>query len=367
MSVADPVFLEAAIELAELGRMTCAPNPPVGCLVVRNGQIIGRGYHQTAGEGHAEVNAIADAGGDVAGATVYVSLEPCAFVGRTPACAQTLIDAQVARVVVAAVDPHPRVAGQGIAQLQNAGIEVGVLSIPRALDAIAGYVARVTRGRPIVRIKTASSLDGATALSSGESQWITGAAARADVQYWRARSDAIITGVATVIDDDPALTVRDAAYQHARAPLRVVLDHTLRTPPSAKILKSDAPTLIVHNADVTPAESLRLPGVEFLALTGGPANLHSLLEHLAERGCNDVLVEAGAKVVGSFVAAQLWDEWIMYIAPKWLGEHARALAGFDVANLSEAPHGQIRDTAQIGADLRLRLTPTTDPQKLIRS
>ena len=199
VSTSDQLFLQAAIQLAERGRFTCAPNPTVGCVIARDGAIIGRGYHARTGEGHAEVNAIADAAQDLAGTTVYVSLEPCAFEGRTPACAKTLVTAGVARVVIAAEDPHPQVAGAGIGILRAAGIEVALMVQPEALALIEGYVSRVTRGLPWVRVKSASSLDGAISLGSGESQWITSPQARADVQYWRARSDAIITGVGTVL------------------------------------------------------------------------------------------------------------------------------------------------------------------------
>lgn len=356
MTPSDGVFLAATVELAEQGRLTCAPNPPVGCIIVRGQQIIGRGFHVRTGEGHAEVNAIADAGGDIQGATVYVSLEPCAFVGRTPACAQTLIDAQVKRVVIAATDPHPQVAGAGITMLRAAGIEVNLLTQPAALELIQGYVSRELSGKPFVRLKTASSLDGATALATGESQWITGAAARADVQYWRARSDAIITGVQTVIDDNPQLNIRAQQYQDARAPLRVVLDSRLSTPAQATVLNDGGATLLVHNAGVDVPQHLHnAPSVSLLALDAGPTDLHSVLRYLGDHGCNEVLVEAGAKVCGSFVAADLWDEWICYIAPKWLGVASQPLASFTVAQLDQAPTGKLMDTKQFDDDVRIRL------------
>ncbi|MGK0260977.1 MAG: diaminohydroxyphosphoribosylaminopyrimidine deaminase, partial [Candidatus Azotimanducaceae bacterium] len=200
LHASDLLLLKAATELAEQGRFTCAPNPTVGCIIVRQGELIGRGYHAVRGQGHAEVQAIKDAGGDVSGATVYVSLEPCAFEGRTPACAQTLIEAKVARVVIALTDPHPRVAGLGAKMLVEAGIEVEQVELPEAQAAIRGYASRIVRQRPWVTVKTASSLDGSVALANGESQWITGPQARADVQRLRARSDAIVTGVGTVIE-----------------------------------------------------------------------------------------------------------------------------------------------------------------------
>ena len=358
MNPSDRVFLQATVELAERGRFTCAPNPTVGCIIVRDGMVIGRGYHERTGSAHAEVNAIASAAGDVAGATVFVSLEPCAFAGRTPACAQTLIDAGVARVVIAAEDPHPRVAGAGISMLRAAGIEVNLLTQAEALDCIAGYSCRIYNDRPFVRIKTASSIDGGTALASGESQWITGPEARADVQYWRARSDAIITGVGTVLADDPQLNVRAAPYQDCKHPLRVVLDATLRTPADARVLCDGAATLLVHDAGVTPPAHLQgLQQVALLALTPGPRDLAALLTHLAGEGCNEVLVEAGARVCGSFAQAGLWDEWLCYVAPRWLGSGSQTLAEFEVHELAAAPAGKILQTTRVGDDMRVRVVP----------
>ena len=355
MHAADALFLEAAIELAEGGRFTCAPNPPVGCVIVKNGRIIGRGFHVRPGEGHAEVNALRDAGGRVRGATVYVSLEPCAFEGRTPACAHTLVEAGVARVVVATLDPHPRVSGEGMAILRRAGIAAEVVELPRARACIQGYVSRVVAGRPWVRIKSASSLDGAISLADGSSQWITGPAARADVQRWRARADAIVTGIGTVLADDPQLNVRDPALGEVKQPLRVVLDRQLRTPASARIASDGAPTLLLHDAivDVPPELAARA----HVEIGEQPVDLESMLAMLAERGCNEILVEAGPAVVGAFVQAGLWDEWIAYVAPKWLGADAVTLAGFDLARLVDAPRGEIRELAVVGDDVRLTIVP----------
>ena len=353
MSAADPVFLEAALELAERGRFTCAPNPTVGCIIWRDGQVLGRGCHARTGEGQAEVNAIADAGGDVAGATVYVTLEPCAFVSRTPACAQTLIDADVARVVIAAADPHPRVNGAGMRMLRDAGIEVTLLPLEAAAHAIAGYVTRITRNRPFVRVKTASSMDGATALASGESQWITGPEARADVQYWRARADAIITGVGTVLADNPQLNVRAAEYAGCQQPLRVVLDRHLRTPADAHVIADGGATLLIHHPDAWQPDYVET-AASVTTLAMDPGNLDAVLEHLGET-CNEVLVEAGPAVCGSFAATELWDEWVSYIAPAWLGDQARSLAQFEVAELARAPRGTVRDIKRFGADLRVRI------------
>ncbi len=356
MIESDRLFLQAAIDLAEKGRFTCAPNPTVGCVIVQQGRIVGRGYHARTGEAHAEVNAIRDAGGDIAGATVYVSLEPCSFVGRTPACAQTLIDRQVARVVVAAEDPHPNVAGAGIDMMRAAGIDVALLVQPAALDLIAGYSKRIVHGVPYVRVKTASSIDGATALGNGESQWITSAAARADVQYWRARSDAIITGVATVSADNPQLNVRDEQYLPCKQPLRVVLDSNLNTPPQSTVLCDGGETLLIHHPDVAVPEHMQqLPGVSCYAPSGGPADLSAVLTYLAEWGCNEVLVEAGAKVCGSFAEQQLWDEWLCYVAPKWLGAGSRVLAEFQVQALALAPQGNIKSVTMVGDDVRIQV------------
>lgn len=353
--------MKAALELAALGRNSCAPNPPVGCLIVRDGQVIGRGHHSKAGEAHAEVNAIADAGGDVAGATVYVSLEPCAFVGRTPACARTLIDAGVARVVVGAVDPHPQVAGKGAEMLRQAGIEVLMLERPEARAMIAGFASRITRKRPWVVLKSASSLDGAVALASGESQWITGPQAREQVQALRARCDAVITGAGTVVADDPQLNVRDPALLQydVQQPLRVVLDPKLRVPSDRQILS--AGTLVVH-AQGPDAHYQDIPvgQVEYLALESDPIDLSVLLEVLAERGCNNVLVEAGPGLLGSFLKpdkAPLWDEWVCFIAPKALGSASQSLAEFALGTLAQAQAAKIVEHRTVGEDLCLRLVP----------
>jgi len=356
VSAADSVFIAEAIELAEKGRFTCAPNPTVGCVIFREGKVLGRGFHERTGEGHAEGNALDDAGGEVNGATVYLTLEPCAFVGRTPACANTLVEAGVARVVVATLDPHPKVAGAGVKILRQSGIQVDVLDLPEAEELIAGYVMRELDGRPFVRVKTASSIDGAVSLATGESKWITGDEAREDVQYWRARSDAILTGVETVIADDPQLNVRAEQFSHCKQPLRVILDSALRAPLNCRLLKDGAATLLVHREGVDVPESVASASqLSCLALPDGPADLEAVLRHLAELGCNEVLVEAGAGVCGSFAEAGLWDEWLSYIAPKWLGGDARSLADFQVADLATAPKGTVIDVTQIGDDIRIRI------------
>ena len=360
---ADKLFLQATLALAERGRMTCAPNPCVGCIIVRDGQIIGRGFHQHTGQGHAEVNAITDAGGDIRGATVYVSLEPCAFVGRTPACANTLVESGVARVVMAAYDPHPKVSGAGAKLLEDADIPVHCAGWPEALQLIEGYVLRTLHNRPLVRVKTATSMDGSIASASGESKWITGTAARQDVQYYRARSDAIITGINTVLADDPQLNVRASEWLGAKAPLRVILDSKLRITANLKIVQDGLPTLICHSAHAKVPEFLRdAKHIELCStanLSGDTrtdsarTDIVSLMKELAERGCNEVLVEAGSRVVGSFLAADMWDEWVAYVAPKWLGAKAQGVAEFSLTQLVDAPQGTVVDVTTVGSDTRI--------------
>ena len=352
---ADSVFIKAALELAEKGRFTCSPNPTVGCIIVRNGFVIGRGWHSQAGQAHAEVGAIADAGGDVNGATVYVTLEPCAFVGRTPACAQTLIDARVARVVIGALDPHPQVAGAGVKMLEAAGIDVEVLALAEARACIAGFASRYQLGRPLVRLKTGTSLDGAVAMASGESQWITSAPAREDVQYWRARSDAVLTGVGSVLADNPRLTVRDPDYLPCRPPLRVVLDSNLRTSSEAHLVSDGGSTLLMHTV---LDRAIHYPAnVECVAMAGARPQLREVLDELGRREINEVLVEAGPGLIGGFLQEGLWDEWICYIAPKVLGSATQRVADFAIEKLAAAPTVRISDIQMIDSDLRLIIKP----------
>jgi diaminohydroxyphosphoribosylaminopyrimidine deaminase / 5-amino-6-(5-phosphoribosylamino)uracil reductase len=352
----DLMYLRATVELAERGLFTCTPNPRVGCLIVRDGRVLGRGAHLWTGQGHAEVNALADARGDAAGSTVYVSLEPCAHHGRTPPCADALIAANVRRVVAAMRDPYSRVSGQGFARLREAGIVTEVRELPEALELNAGYRSRIRNGRPFVRVKVAVSLDGRTAMASGESRWITGPEARADVQYWRARSCAVITGSGTVLADDPSLTVRDQRFAlggSLRQPLRVVVDTGLRVPADAALLKTTGPILLAHGRAAEP----RLPAVEHLACGDEQVDLAALVDALAVRGCNEVLVEAGPRLVGSFLAQGLWDELLVYVAPKLLGSDARPLAHLPLFAMTDAVAATIRDCVQVGDDLRLRLVP----------
>lgn len=338
-SEVDLMFMFTAIDLAENGRNTASPNPCVGCLYVRDGEVIGQGWHQWTGQGHAEVCALEDADRDVRGATAYVSLEPCAFEGRTPACAQLLIDHGVARVVIGAIDPHPRVSGQGVAMLRSAGIDVTVLDLEAAAALNPGYNARVSRGTPWVRLKVAASLDGRTAMASGESQWITGEAARADVQALRARSCAILTGVGTVLADDPSLTVRDTRFAvdgRLRQPRIVVADSHGRTPATAKIYRSEG-------------------GVQIERAEGGKVDLNALLARLAADGVNELLVEAGPTLIGACIEAQCWDEMVLYLAPKFLGASARPLADFDIARMADAFGARITAFEMVGDDLKVTL------------
>ncbi len=345
-----------ALQLAARGLYTTHPNPRVGCVITRNDQIIGEGWHQRAGTPHAEIHALQQAGPAAQGATVYVTLEPCSHHGRTPPCAAALIQAGVARVVAAMMDPNPLVAGSGLDQLKQAGIvtETGLMEAEaHALN--PGFVSRMTRQRPWVRLKTASTLDGKTALASGASQWITGEAARADVQHWRARACAILTGSGTVLADDPRMTVRD--FDTGRQPLRIIVDSSLRTPPSAAIL----PALIAcHHADPHAQAALEAAGAEVVVLPGaeGRVDLDALLDLLAQRGINEIHVEAGATLNGALLAAGRVDEWVAYIAPFGLGDHARGLFAMpSVSALADAARFKLADVRQIGDDLRLTLRP----------
>lgn len=354
----DHGHMARALRLAERGLYSTSPNPRVGCVIVRDGQVVGEGWHQRAGEPHAEIHALRQAGEAARGATVYVTLEPCSHHGRTPPCANALIDAGVGRVVAAMRDPNPQVAGRGIELLTLAGIraEVGLLE-EAARELNIGFVSRMTRGRPWVRLKTAASLDGKTALQNGQSKWITGEAARADVQRWRARACALLTGVGTVLMDDPRMNVRGIATP--RQPLKVVLDSRLATPPTARILAGGA--LIVGAVDDEYRRSgLEAAGAEVILLPGvnGRVDLGALMQTLAGRGVNELHVEAGATLNGALLSGDWVDEWLAYIAPVALGHQARGL--FDLPALTDMAARRVftlHDLRQIGPDLRLTLRP----------
>ncbi|MCY4563266.1 MAG: bifunctional diaminohydroxyphosphoribosylaminopyrimidine deaminase/5-amino-6-(5-phosphoribosylamino)uracil reductase RibD [Gammaproteobacteria bacterium] len=350
----DLEYLREAVSLAERGLFTTTPNPRVGCVIVRHGRVLGRGWHAWCGEAHAEINAIRDAGGDVAGATVYVSLEPCTVDGRTPPCVEALISAGVQRVVAGAPDPDPRVNGSGFERLCAAGIETENANLAGALRLNAGHRQRIAHGRPLIRIKMAASLDGRTAMASGESQWITGAAARRDVQYWRARSCAVVTGIGTVLADDPRLNVRDGSYAvdgRLRPPLRVIADSRMRTPPHARLFAEDGPVLIAHAG----SPDLEHGNAESVKCGDGRVNLRELVGLLADRPCNEVLVEAGPTLAGAMMEEKLWDELVLYLAPRLLGKTARPLIDREIERLGDAVSGRIEECVQVGEDLRLRL------------
>jgi diaminohydroxyphosphoribosylaminopyrimidine deaminase/5-amino-6-(5-phosphoribosylamino)uracil reductase len=363
MTDSDVLFLDAAIELARNGLYSTTPNPRVGCVLTRDGTVIGRGWHRRAGGPHAEAAALADAKARFAnqsleGATCFVSLEPCSHHGRTPPCADALIAAGVERVVMASHDPNPHVAGQGIQRMRSAGIRVDMIERPAALELNKGFFRRFTMQRPWVRVKVAASLDGRAATASGESQWITGVDARADGQYWRARSCAIVTGVGTVLADDPQLTVREPQYAvdgNLRQPLRVIVDSTLRTPASAKLFQTPGPVLLVALPGADGAQVSKNAGVEVLTHDGPRIDIAALLTQLAARGINEVLVEAGPRLTGEVFRLGLWDEALVYVAPKLLGRDARPFADLSVDGLSDAITGRIADVRQVGEDIRVRI------------
>lgn len=351
----DQRFMARALRLAAKGLYTTTPNPRVGCVIVRNGRVVAEGWHERAGEAHAEAAALAKAGHDASGATVYVTLEPCSHEGRTSPCADALISAGVARVVVAMQDPNPLVAGAGLQRLQDAGIDVecGLLET-EARELNVGYVSRMTRGRPWVRVKIAAGLDGKTALENGASQWITSPQARRDAHRWRARSCAIVTGIGTLTHDDPRLTVRDIAT--TRQPLRVVVDSRLRMPDTARII--DGGGLVVATASDNECRIKKLVecGVEVLVLPDGhgKVDLGQLGAELANRGINEVLVEAGINLHSALLRAGMIDELLFYFAPKLLGDRGRGM--FDLGPLEgmdEVLSLDVTELRQIGPDIRL--------------
>jgi len=349
-----------SLELAARGRYSTHPNPMVGCVIVDDEGVAGEGWHRVAGHAHAEIEALRSAGGRARGATAYVTLEPCSHHGRTPPCAPALVAAGLRRVVVAMPDPNPLVAGQGIALLEGAGLEVRSGLMEEAANSLnAGFVSRMRQDRPRVTLKLAASLDGRTAMASGESQWITGPEARADVQRLRAASSAILTGIGTVLADDPSLTVRAPQLDTAgRQPLRVVLDSRLRTPPDARMFGLPGRTLILtNNADAAAAAGLVDAGAEVEVLPGaGPrVDLQGALQRLARHECNDVLAEAGPVLAGAMLAAGLVDQLVVYLAPHAMGDAARGL--FTLPGLEKmADRVQLRfsDVRRVGDDLRIR-------------
>ena len=364
-SVVDAMHMAQALRLAERGLYTTHPNPRVGCVIAHGERVVGQGWHERAGEPHAEVHALREAGEQARSATAYVTLEPCAHYGRTPPCADALIAAGVSRVVIAAEDPFPQVAGKGIEKLRAAGIAVeSGLMRETAREINIGFFSRIERQRPWVRVKLAMSLDGRTALANGESKWITGEAARADVQRWRARSSAILTGAGTVLADNPQLTVRlpsatGGESGHAVPPTRVILDRQLRTPAGSHVLDGQTPTLVLHAASAQASDD-RFAKVERVAMPeqGDALDLRAVLGLLVGRHCNELHVEAGPTLCGALFAAGLVDELLLYIAPLLLGDHARPL--MHLPSLTEmATRWSLRvvDQRQLSNDWRLQLRP----------
>lgn len=360
--------MSEALRLAAQGVATTQPNPRVGCVIVRDGQVVGRGFHARAGEPHAEVMALREAGTRAAGATAYVTLEPCAHVGRTPACAPQLVAAGVTRVVSAQTDPDPRVAGTGHAMIQAQGIRVDVgLLAEEARWLNRGFLSRIERKRPWVTAKIAQSMDGRTALANGESRWITGAEARRDVQFLRARHGAILTGVDTVLTDDARLNVRLSAgalgiEEPVRQPVRIVLDSGLRLPPFAPIF--DAPGDIwLYTRDTRHGihhDGLSARGATLISAPYDDAglDLDFILRDLAARGINEVLVEAGPKLIGALIDRARVDELIIYQAPVFLGHQAQpSLALGALSQLDQASRWRILESQPVGADLRVTLVP----------
>ncbi len=356
MNAADSQWMARALQLAERGLYTTSPNPRVGCVLVKEGKVVGEGWHERAGEPHAEVHALRAAGQAARGATAYVTLEPCSHHGRTPPCSDALIAAGVSRVVAATEDPNPRVAGQGLQQLRAAGITVGCgLMEAAARELNIGFFARMTRGTPWVRSKMGASLDGRTALANGTSQWITGEAARLDVQRWRARSCAVLTGVGTVLVDDPQLNVRKIETE--RQPLRVVLDSQLRVSHRARVLQGGQALIYTTCTDASRLHAVRATGAEVQVLSrgvNGQVGLGAVLRDLAQRGVNEVLIEAGSRLNGAFLKAGLIDELVLYLAPQLLGDAARGLAALgDLTQLDQRVDLQWQDLRQVGNDLRI--------------
>ena len=354
-TAADSRWMAHALRLAERGLYGTSPNPRVGCVLVQDGTLVGEGWHARAGEPHAEVHALRMAQHRAHGATAYVTLEPCSHHGRTPPCADALIAAGVARVVAAMQDPNPLVAGQGLKRLRAAGIKVefGLMeAAARALN--VGFHARMTRCMPWVRSKIAASLDGRTALGNGTSKWITSAEARQDVQHWRARSCVVLTGIGTVLADDPQLNVR--TLDTPRQPLRAVVDTALRLPPEARLLQERGVLVYTATDDAAKAATLEQAGAVVRVLPGvdGQVDLSAVLRDLAARGGNEVLVEAGSKLNGRLLQEGLVDELVLYLAPQFLGDRGRGIAALgELTALAQRIELEWRDVRHVGGDLRI--------------
>ncbi len=369
-NLADHNFMARAIQLAQQGLYTTDPNPRVGCVLVKDGEIVGEGWHRKAGEPHAERIALAAAGKRVKGATAYVTLEPCCHQGRTPPCTQGLLEAGVGRVIAAMTDPNPLVAGKGLEQLAQNGVETASGLLQTEAEKLnPGFIKRMLQGRPWVRCKLAMSLDGRTAMKSGESVWITGDAARHDVQMLRARSSAVLTGIGTVLADDPSMNVRlspqalpgvgEQAY--FRQPWRVVLDSRLRIPCNARLLSLQGPICLIHSqGDAARVEQLRACGVHVQCFPDG-VDLPAVMDFLGRQEINEVLIEAGPTLAGAALCAGIIDELVVYMAPHLMGHQARGL--FYLPGLSQMAQRiplQISDVRMVGKDLRLTLHSTEE-------
>ena len=353
----DEVHMARALALAAHGLYTTDPNPRVGCVVVHDGRIVGEGWHVRAGEAHAEVVALRAAGSQARGATVYVTLEPCSHTGRTPPCADALIAARVARVVCSSVDPNPRVAGGGIERLRSAAIDVSVGVLAAAARELnVGFFSRFERGRPFVRLKMAMSLDARTAPATGGPVWISGEAARADVQKWRARSSAILTGAGTVRADDPRLNVRLGYGPWIRQPLRVLLDPMLSCSARAKLFHGEG--TLVFAAPDAPVRAHHAARVERLPRAAGGLDLRAVIQRLTDLEVNELLLECGPRLAGAFVQLKLVDELLLYVAPTLLGADAAPLLHVSgLGGPGALPAFDYQDVQRIGDDLRLILTP----------
>lgn len=356
-SALDHAYMAQALRLAEKGLDTTSPNPRVGCVIVRDGQVVGTGWHERAGKPHAEVNALRAAGAAARGATVYLTLEPCSHHGRTPPCAEALVEAGVAKVIVAMQDPNPLVAGKGYALLKEAGIEVQAGLMEAEATALnIGFVSRMTRNRPWVRMKIAASLDGKTALNNGTSQWITGEAARRDGHRMRARSCAILTGIGTVLADNPELSVRHV--ETSRQPLRVVVDSRLDIPLDARLLRGAGELVFTANSSEGKIMGLHDVGARAIVVpdsdSGNRVDLTGMMRMLADFEINEVMVEAGRTLNGALIAAGLVDELVIYLAPYLIGDEAQGMLKLtELTELSKKRKLEIRDIRMMGPDIRL--------------
>ncbi|MDH5601591.1 MAG: bifunctional diaminohydroxyphosphoribosylaminopyrimidine deaminase/5-amino-6-(5-phosphoribosylamino)uracil reductase RibD [Gammaproteobacteria bacterium] len=355
-SADDHKFMARALLLAKKGIYTTAPNPNVGCVLVKDGHVIGEGWHEKAGEAHAEINALKQAGKNAEGATAYVTLEPCCHHGKTPPCSEALIKAKVGRVVAAMIDPHSKVAGQGLKQLEVAGVFVqhGLLE-EQAKALNPGFIKRMQHRLPYVRCKLAMSLDGRTAMASGESKWITSAEAREDVQRLRARSSAILTGVGTILADNPSMTVRLEGVE--RQPLRIVVDTNLSMPTDARILKEKGQTVVMTcSSDEPVIQALKDAGadVQIMPYCSSSVDLKAVLQQLSDMHINEVLLETGATLSGAMLQAGLIDEMIIYVAPVLMGNNARglfSLPGLD--SMQDKVELDILEQRMVGQDIRI--------------